>query len=152
MNTISPGQDPTALIEANTTAVFTSNAALKAKRAGNLDEAIRLHSQALEIKLRAYGPEFVQAGISFNGLGETYIAAKRYAEAEEALLKAAKVREESLYGGRDMGPAMDKVSTRESLAQVRESQNDFESAKELRMRGKAEDELLCGHSSVSRSP
>ncbi|KAI1255327.1 hypothetical protein MGN70_003392 [Eutypa lata] len=134
-----------AMVAANTVAVEKNNRANAAKQAGLLDEAITLHREALALKVRAFSEASVQAGISFNGLGEAYLKAGKLPEAEEALLKALKVREETAYGGLGMGPDLDAAATRDNLAGLREAQGNFEDARAIRLKGAAKHQILCGN-------
>ena len=138
-----------AMVAANTVAVEKNNRANAAKQAGLLDEAITLHREALALKVRAFSEASVQAGISFNGLGEAYLKAGKLPEAEEALLKALKVREETAYGGLGMGPDLDAAATRDNLAGLREAQGNFEDARAIRLKGAAKHQILCGNYYVS---
>ncbi|KAK7752084.1 hypothetical protein SLS62_006050 [Diatrype stigma] len=134
-----------ALTAANTIAVEKNNRANVAKDRGQLDQAMALHREALALKVRAYSEASVQAGISFNGLGEACLQAGQLAEAEQALVKALKVREETAFGGLGMGPAIDAAATRDNLAQLREAQGDFEDARLLRLKGAEKNEIMCGN-------
>lgn len=138
-----------ALTAANTIAVEKNNRANAAKDMGRLDEAIALHREALAMKIRAYSEASVQAGISFNGLGAALLQAGQLAEAEQALVKALKVREEKAHGGLGMGPGIDAADTRDNLARLREAQGDFEDAKLLRLKGAKKNEIMCGNYDVS---
>ena len=145
LNTDTDPDTLSAMIEANTLAVEMNNRANQAEEVGEVDEAIALHREALALKIRAFSEASVQAGISFNGLGE----AGRLPEAEEVLLKALKVREEKSHGGLGMGPRLDAAATRDNLARLREAQGNFEDARTIRMTGDRKHEVLCGNYHVS---
>lgn len=135
------GAETNALVRANTIAISRSNAASSANEAGRYDEAIRLHQEALDLKLQAYPDTSVQAGISYNGLGEALLGAGRLQEADEAFAKALTTRE------RD-GPAVDAAATRDNIGALREAQGRFAEAKEVRLRGKGKNEIMCGNYKV----
>ncbi|KAI1460985.1 hypothetical protein F4805DRAFT_416204 [Annulohypoxylon moriforme] len=133
-----------ALIRANTEAITLSNEATAACQAGQYDEAIRLHQQALALKLRAYPETSIQAAISLNGLGESLLEAGRLEEADEALSKALAVRE------RD-GPSIDAAATRDNIGALREAQGRFADAREVRLRGQQTGQIMCGNYHVRTS-
>lgn len=137
-----------AIMEANTVAVDKNNCANLLDQAGQLDEAIALHREALALKIRAFSESSVQAAISFNALGEAYLKAGRLPEAEDALLKAFNVRE-GKPNGLGMGPRLDAAVTRDNLARLREAQGNFEDARATRMKGDKKHEVLCGNYHVS---
>jgi tetratricopeptide (TPR) repeat protein len=145
---IPPGIDPTAFIEANTIAVDKNNAANIARKAGRYGEAISLHKEALELKLRAFGEESVQAAISYNALGEVYLQAGELSEAEKVFAKALKARDNVAFGGLELGPRNDAAATRDNIAQLREAQGRFEEAKEMRLKGADRSETMCGNYDV----
>ncbi|KAI0455327.1 hypothetical protein F5B21DRAFT_193756 [Xylaria acuta] len=120
-----------ALLRATTTAVSKSNAASQAMQLGRFEESISLHSQALEIKLRAYPESSIQVAITHNGLGEAYLRAGRLEEADEVLHEALVVRE------RD-GPDLDAAATRENIGALRE-------ARDVRLRGAEKGHMLCSN-------
>ncbi|RYP63742.1 hypothetical protein DL769_006869 [Monosporascus sp. CRB-8-3] len=154
LNTIDPRLDASAqaaIIEANSTAVGLSNEAQHAMRSGRLDESIALHLQALDLKLRAYPELSIQAAITFNALGETYLRAGRLEEAQEPLLKALKVREDQTHGGLGLGPRLDAAATRENVAALREAQGNFDGARVMRLKGAAKGEMLCGNYNCPKS-
>ncbi|KAI0124848.1 hypothetical protein BJ170DRAFT_685725 [Xylariales sp. AK1849] len=148
LTTLDTSVDPEtapAILAANTAGVEKNNSANVAMSAGQLEEAIALHRQALALKVRAYSEASVQAGISFNGLGEACLKAGKLQEAEEALLKALKVREETAYGGLGLGPRLDAAATRDELAALSEAQGNFDRARMLRRKGAEKGEMLCGN-------
>ncbi|KAI2613140.1 uncharacterized protein GGS25DRAFT_478691 [Hypoxylon fragiforme] len=123
---------------AHTTAIDISNAAVAASRRGDYNEAARLHQQALELKLRAFPATSVQAGISYNGLGEALLRAGRFDEADAAFASALQAREAG-------GPRSDAAITRDNIARLREAQGRFEDAREMRLRGRERSEVMCGN-------
>lgn len=145
---LAPDVDSTVFIEANTTAVDKNNAANLASEARRYGEAISLHKEALELKLRAFGEESVQAAMSFNGLGEVYLKVSKLNEAEEVFAKALKVRDNAEFGGLELGPRNDAAATRDNIAQLREAQGRFEDAREMRLKGANKGETMCGNSNV----
>ena len=142
-------EDLEAITEANTTAITLSNAAASAAEAGQHIRAIALHKKALAIKLRVYGEESVQAAVSFNSMGESYIKAGRLDDAEEVLQKALYVRDSKVWGGLEMGPREDAAATRDNLAQVLEARGRFDEARALRLKGAERGETMCGNVDVS---
>ncbi|XXH02524.1 Mitochondrial distribution and morphology protein 12 [Hypoxylon texense] len=132
------GAEAANLIAANTDAIQLSNAAGTAYRAGRYDEAILLHQQALELKLKAYPETSIQAAISLNGLGEALLGAGRLQEADDAFAKAIAVRERA-------GPVLDAAATRENIGALREAQGRFGEAREVRVKGNKKKQILCGN-------
>lgn len=65
-------------------AIQKNNAANIAKDAGSYDEAIRLHKEALQTKIRLFGEQSVDAALSFNGLGSAFLGAGKLDEAADA--------------------------------------------------------------------
>ncbi|KAJ7198767.1 hypothetical protein GGX14DRAFT_699938 [Mycena pura] len=121
-----------------------NNEALAAKKRGDSETAIRLNKEALAAKISVQGENSVGAALSYNALGETYIAAQRYDEAEEALRKSLHVRDNKEFGGLGEGPRQDAAATRDNLAQVFEAQGKMDQAREIRMKGAANGETMCG--------
>lgn len=112
---IPPGTNPNGLLEA----IQKNNAASLATQAGRHDEAIALHREALAAKVRDHGDESVHAALSFNSLGESYLAVGRLREAGECFAKALRVRD------------------------------DFEAAREIRLKGADKGQTMCGCEDVS---
>lgn len=134
--------NPSATVAAATwEASLLNNEALSMARAGNNAGAERLHKQALEIKIDAFGADSIQAALTFNALGEVQYQLKKYDEAEENLRKAVQVRNGA-------GPAFDAAVSRENLAQVFEAKERFLEAKQMRDKGKPNN-LACGYDQVS---
>lgn len=132
-------------------AVDKSNAANDAKRASRYDEAIRLHTEALEARIRLHGERSIQAAISFNDLGETFLAAGRLNEAADALTKALVVRDDKEFGGMELGPRNDGAASRDNMARVLEARGNFPGAREMRIKGADKGRTLCGCDYVSTS-
>lgn len=130
-------------------AIQKNNAACVAKRAGRYDEAIRLHTEAIQSKVRIFGEHSVQAALSFNGLGETYLVAGRLEEAADALAKSLVVRDDQEFGGLELGPRSDAAITRDNMARVLEARGDFPGAQEMRLKGADKGHAVCGCYDVS---
>lgn len=81
-----------------------SKQATQADRAGNLEQAIQLQNRSLEIKIQLFGERSIQAGLSFNELGEFYLRSNNLEAAQRALKKALKVRDYNSVGGLELGP------------------------------------------------
>lgn len=111
-------------------AIDKNNGALAATASKRYDEAIRLHTDAIQTKVKIYGEQSIQAAISFNGLGETYLEAGRIDDAADALAKALKVRDDKAFGGMEMGPRNDAAASRDNMARVLEARGDFPGARE----------------------
>lgn len=141
---IGPNANKAAFVAANTEAVDLSNAASRAMREERFDESISLHQQALALKLRAYPETSIQAAISLNGLGEALLRGNRLQEADEAFEKAIAVRESG-------GPRIDAAVTRDNIGALREAQQRFPEAREVRLRGQGSNEIMCGNPKVSPS-
>ncbi|KAG6360151.1 hypothetical protein INS49_011207 [Diaporthe citri] len=125
-------------------AIQKNNSAIVAKRAGRYDEAIRLHSEAVQVKVRLHGERSVHAAISFNNLGETYLAAGKLDEAAAAFAKALAVRDDKAFGGMELGPRNDAAASRDNMARVLEARGDFPGARELRLKGADKGHTMCG--------
>ncbi|KAI0532372.1 hypothetical protein GGR58DRAFT_490551 [Xylaria digitata] len=134
--TLSSASDD-ALLAANTTAIYKSNAASQRMKMGLYEESISLHREALTLKLQAYPESSVQVAVTYNGMGEAFLRAGRLDEDDEVLSKALEVRE------RD-GTYMDAATTRENVGALREAQNRFQDARDVRLRG-AEKGMVCSN-------
>ncbi|KAI5923888.1 hypothetical protein F4810DRAFT_709985 [Camillea tinctor] len=132
------GSKAAAIVRAETEGVFLNNDAYSAMREGDLDEAIRLFTQALEIKLEAFPEISVPVGISLNGLGVALLRAGKLEQADKALGTALEIREELNQG-------LDAAATRENFAALREAQGRFDEARETRLRGSEKGQMLCGN-------
>lgn len=130
-------------------AVDKSNAANDAKRAGRYDEAIRLHTEVLEARVRLHGEQSIQAAISFNNLGETFLVTGRLDEAADALAKALVVRDDLEFGGMEIGPRNDGAASRDNMARVLEARGNFPGAREMRLKGADKGRTICGCDNVS---
>lgn len=132
-------------------AIEKNNAANVAKSAGRYDEAIRLHSEALEAKIRLHGERSIQAALSFNNLGESLLAAGRLDGAADAFAKALAVRDDTAFGGMELGPRNDAAASRDNMARVLEARGDFPGAREMRLKGADKGHTMCGCDRVSVS-
>lgn len=142
-----PADRTAAIIAANTTAVTLNNQAGQASSTGNHTLAISLHNQALPLKIAGYGPDSIQAAITFNALGECHLKAGNLDQAEENLLKALRVRDNKAWGGLELGPRNDAAASRDNYAQVLEARGgreNFGRAREVRKRGAERGETMCG--------
>ncbi|KAL1860633.1 hypothetical protein Daus18300_009123 [Diaporthe australafricana] len=125
-------------------AIQKNNAANIAKDAGRHDEAIRLHKEALQTKIRLFGERSVDAALSFNGLGSAFLGAGKLDEAADAYSKSLKVRDDAAFGGLEAGPRQDAAATRDNMARVLEARGDFAGAREIRLKGADKGRTLCG--------
>lgn len=135
---IGPNTDPAqleAMMMANTVAVQLNNEGNLARKRGELDRALALHREALALKIRGFGEESVQAANSFNTLGETCLRKGMLDDAEGALRKALRVRDDKAGGGLEMGP-----------------RGDMDGARAVRLRGGSKGMVICGSDSVSVQP
>ncbi|KAK4684754.1 hypothetical protein P7C73_g5411, partial [Tremellales sp. Uapishka_1] len=114
-------------------APLINNQALAASRAGDHRLSIKLHRQALAIKIAAFGENSVHSAITLNGLGEELLEVGELDEAETVLKKAYAVR-------KNLGPgqAFDRAVTGENLGRVYEAEGDWEKARKIREEGGAE--------------
>lgn len=135
-----PGTNPNGLLEA----IQKNNAASLATQAGRHDEAIALHREALAAKVRDHGDESVHAALSFNSLGESYLAVGRLREAGECFAKALRVRDDVAFGGLGLGPRNDAAAGRDNMGRVLEARGDFEAAREIRLKGADKGHTMCG--------
>lgn len=169
LHPIGPDTDPAhfqAMLRANTDAVEMNNMGNLARRHGQLDRALALHLGALDLKIRGFGEESVQAALSFNTLGETYIelaaaAASHGADgdadkrsytdaAEHALRKALHANDDRALGGLEMGPRGDAAVARDNLARALELKGAMGEARAMRLRGLKAGRVLCGSDKVRR--
>ncbi|KAK3392747.1 hypothetical protein B0H63DRAFT_504807 [Podospora didyma] len=144
--------DPAALAKVNAEAKDITNRAFAAEMAGELAEALSLHGQALTRRLEggtSNSTESVDAAINYNGLADIYLRLGVMDMAEESLKLALKIRDYIAYGGRELGPPQAAAATRDKLGRVFEARGDFEKAREIRLRGAAMGETLCGNASCS---
>lgn len=130
-------------------AIQKNNAACAAKRAGRYDEAIRLHTEAIQSKVRLFGEQSVQAALSFHNLGGAYLEAGRIEEAADAFAKSLVVRDDQEFGGLEIGPRGDAAATRDNMARVLEARGDFPGAREMRLKGADKGRTICGSDDVS---
>ncbi|KAI0724580.1 hypothetical protein C8T65DRAFT_626969 [Cerioporus squamosus] len=121
-----------------TSGVALNNEALRLEAAGDLEGAERMHLRAIEVKEASLGPDNFTTAVSYNGLGELYLTMQRLDKAEEYLNKALRVREHS-------GPKSDLAVTRDNLAKLYEMKGDLPAAQEMRLRGKADNNIACGN-------
>lgn len=154
---VGPDTDPaqfSAMVDANTTAVQKNNEGNIALRQGQFDRAAALHREALELKLRAFGEESVQAAMSFNALGYTYLkmGPSKLDLAEENLRKALRVRNDRAFGGLEMGPRIDAAVSRDNVARLLEARGKMGEARDMRLKGSPKGEILCGSDKVRREP
>lgn len=115
-----------------------------------MDRALRLHLEALQLKIRGYGEDSIQAALSFNTLGETYLAigGDKLAKAEESLRKALKVCNERELCGLEQGPRIDAAVSRDNTGRVLEAKGKVDEAREMRMKGNAMNRIMCGSNGV----
>ena len=125
-----------------TSGVGLNNEALRLEAMGDLEGAERMHLRAIEVKEASLGPGDMTTAVSYNGLGELYLTMQRLDKAEEYLNKALRVREHS-------GPKSDLSVTRDNLAKLYEMKGNLQAAQEMRLRGKADDNIACGNYNVS---
>lgn len=135
-----PGEDPSAFLAA----IEKNNKANLANKAGRYDEAIALHKEALETKVNIHGEKSIHAAISFNALGESYLAAGKLDQAEACFRKALRVRDDMAFGGMEIGPRNDAAASRDNMARVLEARGDFEGAMAIRLKGADQGHTICG--------
>lgn len=121
-----------------------SLAAIDANRAGQYDKAIRLHTEALEARLRVHGERSIISAISFNNLGEALLATGRLGAAAGAFAKALVVMEYQEFGGMELGSRVSAATSRDNMARVLEARGDFPGAREMRLKGAAKGHTKCG--------
>ena len=85
-------------------ALHFSAQATEADRAANVEQAIQCLNRSLEIKIQLFGERSIQAALSFNELGESYLRSNDLEAAQRALKKALKVRDYQSVGGLELGP------------------------------------------------
>lgn len=67
------------------------SAAVEALKSGKLDSALKLNKEALEIGIKAYGPDSPLVGLVHNNLGVVYRSKEKYADAIASFEEAARV-------------------------------------------------------------
>lgn len=117
-----------------------NNEALQCMRTGDHAGAEHLHKQAIQVKEVGLGTDHITTALSYNALGETYVAMGRLDEAEDYLGRALRVRA-------TQGPAMDAAVTRDNLGRVCEMRGDLAKAREIRTLDQSH--VACGHYDVS---
>ena len=85
-------------------ALSLSSQASQAEARGDIPRSIELNNHAAALKVQVFGEESVEAALSFNEGGESYLKTGKLIEAERALLKALKVRDDRKYQGKEKGP------------------------------------------------
>ncbi|KDQ63533.1 hypothetical protein JAAARDRAFT_75870 [Jaapia argillacea MUCL 33604] len=113
-----------------------NNQALQLDREGDLEGALRLHLQALDVKERGYGPDHTATAITRNALGELYMRMGKLDEAEENLKIAIRIRD-------NRRAAFDAAVSRENLAQLYEMKGNLREAKDIRLSGG--NQLCCSN-------
>lgn len=149
---LDPDIDPArvrAMVAANTIGRDLNNEAVIASRAGDFALALSKHLEALPLKTRAFGEASVQAAITFNGLGETYLRLGDLELAGKMLGKALHVRNEVRLGGLGLGPALDAAVSRDNLGRVLEAAGRMGDARVARLAGNLVGSVLCGNFKVS---
>lgn len=109
---------------------------------GNHLEAERLHTEALNLKLIATGPESVTYALSANALAETQMKLGKWDEAEKNLLDAVRIRDAVT----DKSQLFDAAVSRDLLGQVYEYRGDLKKAREVRV--KNPNNMTCSHYEV----
>lgn len=142
-----------AMMEANIIGVQKNNEGNIARKRGDLARAEKLHKEALQLKIRGFGDESIQAAISFNTLGVTYLkmGPSKLDQAEDNLKKALRIRDYRASGGLERGSAQDAAVTRDNMAQVLEARGKMAEAREMRLRGAKKNEIVCGCVEVSNT-
>jgi tetratricopeptide (TPR) repeat protein len=109
-------------------AIELNEKACQEHKEGKYTEAERLHTEALNLKLIAMGPNSLSYALSANALAETQIKLKKWDEAEKNLLDAVRIRDSN-----NLKP-LDGAVSRDLLAQVYEYRGDFAKARETRVK------------------
>lgn len=151
---ISPDTDPAdfiAMLEANIIGVQKNNQAVSALKRGDFARAEKLHKEALKLKVWGFGDESIQAAISYNGLGGTYLkmGPSKLDQAENSFKKALRIVDYREFGGLGKGSAQDAAMTRDNMAQLLEARGKMTEAKEMRLKGAKKGEIICGSIEVS---
>lgn len=151
---ISPDTDPAdfiAMLEANIIGVQKNNQAVSALKRGDFARAEKLHKEALKLKMWGFGDESIQAAISYNGLGGTYLkmGPSKLDQAENSFKKALRIVDYREFGGLGKGSAQDAAMTRDNMAQLLEARGKMTEAKEMRLKGAKKGEIICGSIEVS---
>lgn len=133
--------------------VKRNNAAAFRKRIGEYQDALRVYTETVEAivqdKVRLHGEHSIQAAISFNSLGRTYLVVGRLDDAADAFTKALVVRDDKAFGGMELGPRKEAAASREYMARVLEARGGFSGARGLRLKGADKGHTMCGCEEVS---
>jgi tetratricopeptide (TPR) repeat protein len=103
-----------------------NNRGVQAAKRGNHAEAERLHTEALNLKKLAEGPDSVGYALSANHLGEAQIHLGKWDAAEKNLQDAVRIRNNA-------GPEFDAAVSRDNLARIYEKKGDFTKARSIRL-------------------
>lgn len=127
-------------------------AAYKAEMAGRHEIAIACYKNTLKQKIQDYGEESAQTALTLHNLGMAYNKVRKFADVEDCLLRALRVREAVISAGRtDHAAAMDAATTRDALGRFYEERGRFDRARDVRLKGQDADQILCGNPKVSQS-
>ena len=107
-----------------------------------LAEPLQKEIVAIDEKLQ--GPNSSSSGLSWNKLGEIQFEMGKITEAEPSLKRAVEIRE-------GLGEDFDTAVSRDNLARVYEAQGRMDEAREMRLRGRASQNISCGSFKVCPS-
>jgi hypothetical protein len=128
----------------------TFQSAVNAARAnGNNHAALQAYFQLIPYLSRLYTDKSIEYADAFAGLGECLLESTRlekFEGAAEGFTAALKVREYTRFGGLAKGErGLPIAVTRENMALAKEGMKQLLEAREFRMRGKDENEMICSN-------
>lgn len=126
-----------AFIEKDQRAKSLNHQGLALARQGDHVGAVRLHRQALSLKLDIWGTTNITTAVSYNALGESLIHLGQLDEAEDTIKKALEI-------ATVLQSTMDQALYRESLAMVYETRGDIVKAGQTRRSGQPE-QYVCSY-------
>ncbi|OCH96108.1 hypothetical protein OBBRIDRAFT_718976 [Obba rivulosa] len=115
-----------------------TNQAYQLARLGRYEDAERLHSRSLQLKVGSVGRQHPSVATSYNGLGEAQLKLGRLDEAEVNLRTAITFREA-------FGQRFEAACSKENLAQVYEMRGDLAQAKDFRKQWGGKEFMVCSH-------
>ncbi|RDB16594.1 hypothetical protein Hypma_002809 [Hypsizygus marmoreus] len=127
-------------------------AAQIARATGDTRTALTAYFKLIPIQDRLYSIDSLQVAESFAEAGLLLMESGRPDAAEEAYMQVLKVRDDARWGGLGMGERRDAVAAREWMGKAKEGLGKYVEAREVRMRGKDDDVVLCSSSECSKDP
>lgn len=122
-------------------AIGLSNQGASLYKQGRYAEAEAMHQEALRLKIESFGPNTIQAALSYQAVGGTQLKLGKLVEAEDNVKKAVEIRNSLNF------TSFDAAVSRETLAQIFEANGNIIGAKATRLSG-APNAMACGYDEV----